>query len=95
MTFNTVNDAVQPVITLSDPEVARARRLRGPEHEIGWLDEMAAFQSLDEVFTMFSMGLRVGAHPRCMISTTPPAEINQGIGSARWPRRAGCGGRDL
>jgi phage terminase large subunit-like protein len=46
-------------------------RLRGPEHEIGWLDELAAFEQLDETYTMFSMGLRVGKRPRAMISTTP------------------------
>ncbi|GEM_PF-1312436 len=49
--------------------------LRGPQHHFGWLDEIAAW-SHPEAFEMFLFGLRLGTHPRVVITTTPrPTKI--------------------
>jgi phage terminase large subunit-like protein len=49
--------------------------LRGPQHHFGWLDEIAAW-SRPEAFEMFLFGLRLGTHPRVVITTTPrPTKI--------------------
>jgi phage terminase large subunit-like protein len=45
-------------------------RLRGPQHDAAWLDELAAFRypaALDNLL----FGLRLGADPRLCITTTP------------------------
>jgi phage terminase large subunit-like protein len=48
-----------------------ADRLRGPQFHYGWLDELAAFGNDQEIWDMFQFGLRLGEHPRCIVSTTP------------------------
>lgn len=46
-------------------------RLRGPQHCLVWFDEFAAHRKLDEVWDMAAFGLRMGPHPRAIITTTP------------------------
>jgi phage terminase large subunit-like protein len=46
-------------------------RLRGPQFHYGWLDELAAFENDRDIWDMFSFGLRLGQHPRCIVTTTP------------------------
>lgn len=46
-------------------------RLRGPQHNGVWLDELAAFKYPKEAWDQMMFGLRLGSHPRVMISTTP------------------------
>lgn len=54
----------------------KPNRLRGPQHEAAWIDEIAAFQYPTEVYDMLMFGLRIGPNPRCMITTTPkPIEL--------------------
>lgn len=54
----------------------KPNRLRGPQHEAGWIDEVAAFQYPTEVYDMVMFGLRIGENPQCMITTTPkPIEL--------------------
>ena len=48
-----------------------ADRLRGPQHDFGWCDEFAAWQNARDAWDMFQFGLRLGAHPRWVITTTP------------------------
>jgi phage terminase large subunit-like protein len=48
-----------------------ADRLRGPQFHYGWLDELAAFENEQEIWDMFQFGLRLGQHPRCIVTTTP------------------------
>lgn len=50
----------------SDPE-----RLRGPQHDLLWCEELAAWQYARETWDMAQFGLRLGSHPRAVISTTP------------------------
>ena len=45
-------------------------RLRGPQHHVFWADELAAWR-YPEAWDMLVFGLRLGAHPRGIITTTP------------------------
>jgi len=45
--------------------------LRGPQHGFYWADELAAWYYLDDTFDMLQFGLRVGAHPWGVVTTTP------------------------
>lgn len=46
-------------------------RLRGPQHYSVWFDELAAFQYIQEAWDMAMFGLRLGANPRAVVTTTP------------------------
>ena len=48
-----------------------ADRLRGPQHDLAWADEIAAMTSPGDVWDMLMFGLRIGAHPRWLATTTP------------------------
>jgi phage terminase large subunit-like protein len=55
-------------------------RLRGPQHELAWCDELAAWTKLDATWADLMMGLRLGEHPRVIVTTTPrPLEILRGF----------------
>lgn len=45
-------------------------RLRGPQHTHIWMDELCAWR-YPSAFDMAMMGLRLGAEPQCVITTTP------------------------
>jgi len=45
-------------------------RWRGPQHCLVWADELAAWRYLDECWDMMRFGLRLGAHPRVVVTTT-------------------------
>ncbi len=45
--------------------------LRGPQHHFAWADELATWQRLDDTWSNLRLGLRLGDHPRCFVSTTP------------------------
>ena len=49
----------------------RPERLRGPQCEAAWCDEIAAWRYVDHTWDMMSFGLRLGVHPQVFISTTP------------------------
>ena len=48
-------------------------RLRGPQCEAGWLDEIAAWkvQTAVETWDNFAFGLRLGDDPRAVVTSTP------------------------
>jgi phage terminase large subunit-like protein len=46
-------------------------RFRGPQHCFYWADELAAWRKLDDAWDMIEFGLRLGPHPRGVITTTP------------------------
>jgi predicted phage terminase large subunit-like protein len=51
-------------------------RLRGPQHQFIWCDELAAWQNAEETWDMAMMGLRLGAKPQVLWTTTPrPVEL--------------------
>lgn len=50
---------------------ASPERLRGPEHHLAWCDELAKWEKPGETWDMLQMGLRLGTHPRALVTTTP------------------------
>ncbi|NRP31246.1 hypothetical protein XMV209_002502 [Aliiroseovarius sp. xm-v-209] len=60
------NGAVAQVFSASDPE-----GLRGPQFDAAWVDELAKWKKAEETWDMLQFGLRLGAHPRQVITTTP------------------------
>ncbi len=46
-------------------------RLRGPQHDIAWADELAAWKNVKEAWDMLQFGLRLGKRPRQLVTTTP------------------------
>lgn len=49
----------------------RPDRLRGPQFDLAWVDEFAKFRRPESFFNQLSFTLRLGTHPRCIITTTP------------------------
>jgi predicted phage terminase large subunit-like protein len=45
-------------------------RLRGPQHDFIWGDEVASWR-YPEAYDMMMLGLRIGQRPRCILTTTP------------------------
>jgi phage terminase large subunit-like protein len=50
---------------------ASPQQLRGPEHDFAWCDELAKWEKARESWDMLQLGLRVGEHPRALVTTTP------------------------
>lgn len=46
-------------------------QLRGPQHHFAWVDELAKFEYMQEAWDQVQFGLRLGEHPRCLVTTTP------------------------
>lgn len=46
-------------------------QLRGPQFDLAWCDELAKWRYVDATFDMLQFGLRLGEHPRQLITTTP------------------------
>lgn len=56
------------------------KNLRGPQHHLAWLDELCAWKNMQETYDMAVMGLRLGAKPRMIITTTPrPSKLLKAI----------------
>jgi len=60
------NGAVAQAFSAEDPEA-----LRGPQFDIAWSDELAKWRHGEETFDMLQFGLRLGAQPRQLVTTTP------------------------
>jgi phage terminase large subunit-like protein len=65
LTITWANGAEVLLFSAEEPE-----RLRGPQHEFIWMDELAAWKK-HEAFEMALFGLRLGDNPQVFISTTP------------------------
>jgi phage terminase large subunit-like protein len=59
------NGAMATLYSADEPE-----RLRGPQHEFIWADELCAWR-YPETWDLAMFGLRLGDQPRAFISTTP------------------------
>jgi predicted phage terminase large subunit-like protein len=59
------NGAIATAYSADEPE-----RLRGPQHDAAWCDELAAWR-YPEAWDMLMFGLRLGGDPRCVVTTTP------------------------
>jgi phage terminase large subunit-like protein len=46
-------------------------RLRGPNHDAAWCDELAAWADPQSVWDMLSFTMRIGKHPKICVTTTP------------------------
>ncbi len=60
------NGARATMYSAEDPE-----SLRGPQHDLVWPDELAAWAYPTETWDMMSFGLRLGKRPRAIVTTTP------------------------
>jgi phage terminase large subunit-like protein len=49
----------------------RPEKLRGPQHHFAWCDELAKWPHADDSWNNLMLGLRLGTHPRTMVTTTP------------------------
>lgn len=60
------NGAVATLFSAEEPQ-----RLRGPQHDLAWADELAAWRHPRETWDMLMFGLRLGNRPRVVVTTTP------------------------
>jgi phage terminase large subunit-like protein len=66
------NGAIATSFSAEEPD-----RLRGPQHDALWADELAAWrkprhvEAVGDAWSMAMFGLRIGSNPQAMISTTP------------------------
>src|SRR5215468_2547604 len=59
------NGAIATTYSADEPE-----RLRGPQHDAAWCDELGAWR-YPEAWDMLMFGMRLGADPRTVVTTTP------------------------
>lgn len=68
------NGAIATTYSADEPE-----RLRGPQHDAAWADELAAWRYA-EAYDQLMFGLRLGNDPQCVATTTPkPVQIVRGL----------------
>lgn len=60
------NGAVAHAFSSEDPEA-----LRGPQFDAAWADELAKWRHPEATWDMLQFGLRLGANPREIVTTTP------------------------
>lgn len=60
------NGAVALAFSAHDPE-----RLRGPQFDAAWVDELAKWKNAEATWDMLQFGLRLGEHPQQVVTTTP------------------------
>jgi phage terminase large subunit-like protein len=63
------NGAEAHLYSAEEPE-----RLRGPNHDGAWADELAAWKYLEETWDNLEMTLRAGLDPRRVVTTTPKSK---------------------
>jgi len=66
--------------------------LRGPEHHFAWCDELAKWRHPQESWDMLQLGLRAGAAPRALVTTTPRAGLAALRGILASPDTVATGG---
>lgn len=60
------NGAVATVFSAENYE-----QLRGPQFDCAWIDELCKFKKADQVWDQLNFALRLGKHPRVILTTTP------------------------
>lgn len=60
------NGAIAQVFSAFDPDA-----LRGPQFDAAWVDELAKWKKARAAWDMLQFGLRLGATPRQVVTTTP------------------------
>lgn len=64
--MHLVNGSIIQGLSADEPE-----RFRGPQYHGGWIDEIAAWSDPEASYEMIEYTMRLGQHPRMLISTTP------------------------
>lgn len=60
------NGALAYLYNATEPD-----QLRGPQHDAGWADELAKFRYMQESWDQLQFGMRLGPHPKVIVTTTP------------------------
>ncbi len=60
------NGAIATTYNATEPD-----QLRGPQHDAAWCDELAKWKEMQATWDQLQFGLRLGTHPRQIITTTP------------------------
>lgn len=60
------NNAQATLFNATEPD-----QLRGPQYDLAWCDELAKWRYCRETWDMLQFGLRMGGHPRQVVTTTP------------------------
>lgn len=60
------NGAVGTLYNATEPD-----QLRGPQHDAAWADELAKWAKARDMWDQLQFGLRLGKHPKAVITTTP------------------------
>ena len=60
------NGAIATLYSAEEPD-----RLRGPQHDGGWCDEIAVWDDAVATWDMLQFGMRLGGRPRIVVTTTP------------------------
>lgn len=60
------NGAMALVFSSKEPD-----QLRGPQYDLAWGDEIRTWYYPQETWDNLLFGLRLGEHPRCVVTTTP------------------------
>jgi phage terminase large subunit-like protein len=60
------NGAIATLFSSEEPD-----RLRGPQFDAAWCDELAAWRNAQATWDNLMLGLRLGRRPRCIVTTTP------------------------
>lgn len=60
------NGSRAKIFSAEEPE-----RLRGPQHHLAWCDEVATWKYRQKTYDMLLFGLRLGANPQVIMTTTP------------------------
>ena len=69
------NGATATLFNATEPD-----QLRGPQFDLAWCDELAKWRYARETWDQLQFGLRLGDHPRVMVTTTPrPIELVKAI----------------
>lgn len=60
------NGAIATTYSADQPD-----RLRGPQHDALWADELCTWRYLSDTWSMAMFGLRLGQNPQVVVTTTP------------------------
>jgi len=72
------NGATATYYSAEEPE-----RLRGPQHQFCWLDELAVYPEPEALWDNLQFGLRLGTNPRVIATTTPkPTKFLRNLAAA-------------
>jgi len=76
------NGAIAMCFSADEPQ-----RLRGPQHDFAWVDELGAWRYPQEAWDTLMLGLRLGDRPRVIVTTTPkPIRLIRDLVAARTTR---------